>query len=238
MLSISSSTCFHDIYPAYGPVRKQGTTSNLMVHQICPTRIANIHFDTVEVNHQFSDTPTSSYGWSYLTISHRILLYPIFHYYCRASHTGDAPRVVVVAQNVDCLLCCHLVTICLHSFFLRILVVANRQIGCVSTFFGHHRRKKHHKYTDVFVPRKPKTTVFTMFSALGEQKSWYFTVFCGLRLAKTLVFTHYSVLDLGAHKKQEKSTKSVQNAPSSGKPRFYPLGGFLTPKNVKIPPPE
>ena len=28
-----------------------------------------------------------------------------------------------------------------------------------------------------------------------------FTVFCGLRLAKTLVFTHYRVSDLCAHKK-------------------------------------
>ena len=77
-----------------------------------------IHFDTGG-NHQFSDTHTSSYGWSYLAISYRIPLYHIFHYYCRASHSGDAPRVVVVAQNVDCLLCCHFVASCLHTYFLH-----------------------------------------------------------------------------------------------------------------------
>ena len=64
--------------------------------------------------------------------------------YCRASHTGDAPRVAVVAQNVARLLCLLLLLLFMLlssssscypcNFFLGLVVVQNRQTGGVFMF--------------------------------------------------------------------------------------------------------
>ena len=164
--------------------------------------------------------------------------------YCRASHTGDAIRVMYSSVSVGVVhvlcpcaqlqstlwcsfhtaACNHLITdilllvvavvvvlvvlvvlvlvlvvavvvvaaivvfLATHLIFAFLSAPKNHQIGGVFAYFWKPSEfgARNTANTDVFAPRKPKTTVFTMLFASGNKNHGIYSVFV------TLVFTQFS----------------------------------------------
>ena len=110
----------------------------------------------------------------------------------------------------------------------------NRQFAGVSVFFEESRSKKHRKKPCFLTPRKPKTTVFTVFFAPGTKNHGIYSVlwpapcknsgiYAVFSMLHEVLFpcqkpkntVNYSVLAFDTRwktsEKRQKTTKSVQN---------------------------
>ena len=113
----------------------------------------------------------------------------------------------------------------------------NRQFAGVSVFFEESRSKKHRKKQCFLTPRKPKTTIFTVFFAPGTKNHGIYSVlwpapcknsgiYAVFSMLQEVLFpcqkpkntVNYSVLAFDARwktsEKRQKTTKSVQNGAS------------------------
>ena len=114
--------------------------------------------------------------------------------YCRASRTGDAPRVAVVAQNIARFLCCCCCCCCYPlQLFLSLVLAKNRHIGGVFPFFLES--KQHHKIPMSLAPRKPKSMVFTIcFLRLVIITTVFTVFFCPAPSKSTGIYAVFSML--------------------------------------------
>ena len=173
--------------------------------------------------------------------------------YCRASRTGDAPRVAVVAQNIARFLCCCCCCCCYPlQLFLSLVLAKNRHIGGVFPFFLES--KQHHKIPMSLAPRKPKSMVFTIcFLRLVIITTVFTVFFCPAPSKSTGIYAVFSMLqevflDTNGTEKKRKlqclwhahtnPPTNAQNEPSKpylgSKPCFYPCCADSWPsKNVK-----